>query len=86
MPDAGPSNRPGVTRATEAPMTGAAAQPRTADTARVDLTPPRRVSTPPAHFSNPLDNMIVVASQLVALPVTGKSPPAVEARKAVELL
>ena len=41
---------------------------------------------PPGHFPNPLDNMIATALRLAALPVMGKSPEAVEARRAVELL
>ena len=67
-------------------MTGAMAQPRITNPPSVDLTPPQRMSTPLGHFSNTLDNMIVVASWLVALPVEGESPVAVEAWKAVELL
>ena len=86
MPSAGPSNPPGVTRASEVPGTGAAVQPRAVDSPRVDLTPPQQVSTPPGHYSNPLDNMIAAASRLAALPVEGKSPAAVKARKVVELL
>ena len=75
-----------MTRGPEAPRTGAAAQPHVADPPRVNSIPPQRVSTPPGHFSNPLDNMIAMASRLAALPVTGESPEAVEAQKAVEHL
>jgi hypothetical protein len=61
-PGAGTSNPPGVTRAAEAPVTGAAAQTRVPDPPRMDLTLPQRVPTPSGHYSNPLDNMIDAAS------------------------
>ena len=84
--DAGPSNPPDVTRAAEAPVTGAVAQPCATDPLHVDLTPLQRVSTPLSHYSNPLDNMIATASRLAALPIEGESPVAIEARNDVELL
>jgi len=42
--------------------------------------------TPPAHLSTPLDNMIVVAYRLAAIPTEGESPAAVETRRARDLL
>ena len=44
------------------------------------------MSTPPGHFSTPLDNMIAAASRLAAIPVEGDSPMAVETRRVRELL
>ena len=49
-------------------------------------TPPQRVVTPPGHYSTPMDNMIAAATRLVALPVEGETPAAVETRRARELL
>ena len=62
------------------------AQPRVTDPPRLNLNPPQQVSTPPGHYSNPLDNMIAVASRLAALPVEAESPAVVGPRKDVELL
>ena len=62
MLGAGLSNPPELTQAVEVPVTGATTQPCVADPPRLNLTPPQQVSTPPGHYSNPLDNMIVVAS------------------------
>ena len=52
---------------------------------RVNTAPPQYIQTPPGHYSNPLENMIVVA-RLAALPVDGDSPAAVETRRVRELL
>ena len=47
---------------------------------------PQYVPTPLGHYSNPLDNIVAAASRLAALPIEGKSPVAVETRRARELL
>ena len=83
-PGAGTSNQPVVNRE-EAPGTGAQVQPRTVDPPRQNILSPQ-VSTPPGHYSNPLDNIVAAASRLAALPVEGESPVAVEMRRARELL
>lgn len=70
----------------EAPGSGASVQPRVIGSPRMNNTPPQHVLTPPGHYSNPMDNMIVAATRLTALPVEGKSPIAVETRRARELL
>ena len=59
-PGAGTSNPAGVNRV-EAPGTGTPVQPRVMDPPRQNNNPPQHVPTPPGHYSNPLDNMIVVA-------------------------
>ena len=81
-PGAGTSNQPILNR-TEAPGTGASVQPRTMDLPRQNNVVP---STPPGHYSNPLDNIVAAASRLAALPTDGESPVAVEARRARDLL
>ena len=77
-PGAGTSNQPVVNRG-EAPGTGAPVQPRTMDPPRHNV-PSQHVSTPPGHYSNPLDNMIATASLLATLPIEGESLVVIEAR------
>ena len=86
MPEARPSNPPDTTRAAEAPMGGAAAQPQLTDPPRRDQTPLQHFLTPHDHYSNPVDNMLEEATRLNALPLTDETPFAVEARNAIELL
>ena len=62
----------------EAPGTGAPVQPRMMDPPRQGNIVPQYVPTPSGHYSNPLDNIVVAASQLAALPIDGESPVAVE--------
>ena len=76
-PRAGTSNQPEINRF-DAPGAGALAQPRTMEPPRLNNTPPQHVPTPPGHYSSPLDSMIAAATRLVALPVDGDSPAAVE--------
>ena len=83
-PGAGPSNLAAVNR-NEAP--GAAPdQPRVMDPPRQTDNLPQYVTTPPGHFSSPLDNMIAAASRLAAIPMEGDSLAAVETRRARDLL
>ena len=84
-PGAGPSD-PVVVNRTEAPGTGAPGQPRVMDLPRQTDNPPQYVPTPPGHFSSPLDNMIVAASCLAAIPMEGESLAVVETRRARDLL
>ena len=80
----GPSNPAAVNR-TEAP--GAAPdQPRVTDPPRQTDNPLQYVTTPPGHFSSPLDNMIAAASLLAAILMEGDSLAAVETRRARDLL
>ena len=60
-PGAGTSNQP-ILNQTEAPGTGAPVQPRTMDPPRQNNVPSQHISTPPGHYSNPLDNIVAVAS------------------------
>ena len=83
-PGAGPSNPAAVNRI-EAPGT-VPDQPRVTDPLRRTDSPPQYMSALPGHFSTPLDNMIVAASQLAAIPMEGESPAAVETRRARDLL
>ena len=83
-PGVGPSN-PAAVNQTEAP--GAAPdQPWEMDPPRRTDNPPQYVPAPPGHFSSPLDNMIVAASRLAAIPMEGDSLAAVETRRARDLL
>ena len=84
-PGARTSNPPVVNRA-EAPGAGAPVQPRLVDPPRQNNVLSRHVSTPPGHYSNPLDNIVAAASRLAALPVKGESPVEVETRRTRELL
>src|SRR3954463_9274688 len=83
-PRAGTSNQPVVNRPA-VPDTGAPVQPRVAD-----LPPPnpepRIVTTPPDHYSNPLDNLVAAAARLEAITIEGDSVQAVETRRVKELL
>ena len=87
-PGACTSNQPVVNRA-EAHGTMAPVSPRAMDPPpppRQNDIPSRHVSTPPGHYSNPLDNIVAAASRLAALPIDGESPVAVETRRARVLL
>ena len=84
-PGEGTSNQPVVNR-TEAPGTGASVQPHTMNPPRQNNIVPQYILTPLGHYSNPLDNIVAAASRLVALPIDGESPVAVETRRARELL
>ena len=53
---------------------------------RVNTAPPHYTPVPPGHFSNPLENLIVAQACLVALPMEGDSPTAIETRRVRELL
>ena len=83
-PGAGASNRPEVNRG-GALGTGASVQPPATEQNH-QVVPTPHVPTPPGHYSNPLDNIVVAASRLAALPIEGTSPIAMEARRAKELL
>ena len=48
--------------------------------------PPQYVSTPPGHFSSPLDNMIAAASRVAAILMEGDSLAVIEMRRARDLL
>ena len=41
---------------------------------------------PAGHFSNPVDNMLAAATNLVALPITWNTPFEIEARNAIDML
>ena len=58
---AGTSNPPVVNRA-EAPGAGAPVQPRLVDPPRQNNISTQHVSTPPGHYSNPMDNIVAAAS------------------------
>ena len=63
-PGAGTNNQL-VVNWVEAPGTGAPVQPRAIDPPpqpRQKDIPSRHVSTPPGHYSNPLDNIVAAAS------------------------
>ena len=83
-PGEGTSNHPEVNRG-GAPGTGASVQPPATERNR-QVVPTPHVPTPPGHYSNPLDNIVIAASRLAALPIEGTSPMAMEARRAKELL
>ena len=83
-PGAGASNNLEVNRG-GAPGAGAPVQHPTAERNR-QVVPTLHIPTPPGHYSNPLDNIVAVASRLAALPIEGTSPVAMEARRAKELL
>ena len=70
----------------EAPRTGAPVQPRLMDLPRQNTVIPQAVSTPPGHYSNPMDNLVAAAARLEAIPIEGDSPQAVETRRVKELL
>ena len=84
MPGAGPSN-PVATNWTDAPR-AAPDQPQPMEPPPRTDNPPQYVPTPPGHFSSPLDNMIVAASRLAAIPMEGDSLAAIETRWARDLL
>ena len=84
-PEAGTSNPTAVSRV-GAPRTGMPSQPRIMDPPRQNNNSPQHMSTPPGHYSNPLDNMVAAASRLAAIPVEGDSPAVVETRRAREFL
>ena len=67
-PGAGTSNPAAVNRI-ETPRTGAPDQPRVSDPPRRTNNPLQDIPAPPGHFSTPLDNMIVAASRLAAIPI-----------------
>ena len=84
-PGAGTSNPPAVNRNTD-PRIGAPDQPQMmGPPQRMDNTP-WYTTSPSGHFSTPLDNMIVAASRLAAIPIEGESPAAIETRRARDLL
>ena len=83
-PGVGTSNQLVVNRV-KVPGMGTPVQPRAMDPPLQNI-PPQHVSTPPGHYSNPLDNIVAAASRLAALPVDGESPVAMETRRARELL
>ena len=84
-PGAGTSN-PLEGNQPEAPGTGAPVQPRPMNPPRQNIVIPRAVSTPPGHYSNPMDNLVAAAARLEAIPIKGDSPQAVETRRVKELL
>src|SRR3954464_5595863 len=84
-PEAGINNPPVVNRA-EAPAAGAPVQPRLIDLPRHNAGVPQAVPTPPGHYSNPMDNLVVAAARLEAIPVEGDSLQAIETRRVKELL
>ena len=84
-PGAGTSNPLEGNRA-EAPGTGAPVQPRRMDPPRQNTVIPQAVSTPPGHYSNPMDNLVASAARLEAIPIEGDSPQAIETRWVKELL
>ena len=53
---------------------------------RVNTAPPHYTPVPPGHFSNPLEDLIAASARLVALPMEGDSPMAIETRRVRELL
>ena len=65
-PGAGTSNPLEGNRA-EAPGTGAPVQPRPMNPPRQNIVIPQAVSTPPGHYSNPMDNLVAAAAQLEAI-------------------
>src|SRR3954469_10539615 len=83
-PGAGTSNQPVVNRPA-VPGTGAPVQPRVADLPHHNPEP-RIVTTPPDHYSNPLDNLVAAEARLEAIPVEGDSLQAIETRRVKELL
>ena len=85
-PSAGPSNPPGTARAVEILGCGAVTQSRLLDPPHRDQTLPRCFSMPSGHYSNPMDNMIAVATRLNAIPITDETPFAAKVRNAIELL
>ena len=84
-PGAGTSNPLGENQP-EAPGTGAPVQPRPMNPLRQNTVIPQAVSTPPGHYSNPMENLIAAAARLEAIPIEGDSPQAVETRRVKELL
>ena len=58
----------------EAPGTGAPVQPRQMDPPRQNTVIPQAVSTPPAHYSNPMDNLVAATARLESIPIEGDSP------------
>ena len=67
-------------------MTGAPVQPRRMGLPRQNSLIPQAVSTPPGHYSNPMDNLVAAAARLEAIPIEGDSPQAVETRQVKDLL
>ena len=76
-PGAGTSN-PLEGNQPEAPGTGAPVQPRPMNPPRQNTVIPQAVSTPPGHYSNPMDNLVAAAARLEAIPIEGDSSQAVE--------
>ena len=72
-PGAGTSNPLEGNRA-EAPETGAPVQPRLMNPPCQNTAIPQDVSTPPGHYSNPMDNLVATAARLEAIPIEGDSP------------
>ena len=70
----------------EAPGTGALVQPCQMDPPHQNIVIPQAVLTPPGHYSNPMDNRVVAAARLEAIPIEGDSPQAVETRRVKEFL
>ena len=83
-PGAGPTN-PAAANRNDAPR-AAPDQPWRMDPPLQMDNPPQYVTTPPGHFSSPLDNMIAAASRLAAIPMEGDSLAVVETRRARDLL
>ena len=82
---AGTGNQPTLNQA-GAPGAGAPVQPRTMNPPRQNNIVPQYVPTPSGHYSNPLDNIVAVASRFATLPIDGESPVAIETSRARELL
>ena len=74
-PGAGTSNPPEANRITtpREPV-----QLRAMEPPRMSTAPPHYAPTPPGHFSNPLEKLIVASARLAALPMEGDSSTAIE--------
>ena len=84
-PGAGPSNPPEANQFMIA-GTGGPTQSREMAPPHVSMPLPRYVPVPLGHFSNPMENLITASARLVALPMEGDDPAAVETRRVRELL
>ena len=84
-PGAGPSNPPDANQFMTAGA-GGPAQRREMPPPHVSMAPPRYVPILEGHFSNPMENLIAASARLVALPMDGDDPTAVETRRVRELL